>query len=66
MSIKVTNEVRIYEVNDEREPLNRPVLIVKSHWNRNEFVVLEFEGKCITVARSELSAAMANATNVAR
>jgi hypothetical protein len=38
-------------------------LCVKAHWNVNRFVVLEFQGKSVTVSASQLLKAISNATN---
>ena len=68
--IEVVNTVEVYELNGgELRDIKskKPKLVVKNHWNRNEFVVLQIdEGKIITVLAKDLRAAIDNATNSAR
>jgi hypothetical protein len=65
--IKVVNTVSIYEVNGtEHRGLDAPTLTVSSHWNNDRSVVLELDGKKITVAASDLHAAITNACNTKR
>jgi hypothetical protein len=67
--IKVESEVECYEVDGkETHTLNsgRPKIIVRSHWNRSDFVVLEIEGKKLAVVYGDMAAALANAANVPR
>ena len=70
MTIKVNNEIEVYEVNGEEKKglrSDRPCLKVKSHWNRNEFIILQFDdGNNYTVLAKELEAAISNAKNIAR
>ena len=70
MTIKVYNEMEVYEVNGEEQKglrSDKPCLKVKSHWNRNEFVTLQFDdGNNYTVLAKELEAAVSNAKNSAR
>lgn len=71
--IQVHNEVTVYE-QDGKEvggDLDRPKLLVTSHWTQSDKVVLEFEYKrgtmvtAVVLAR-DLRAAVDNATNTAR
>lgn len=64
--VKVSNEVDIYEINglESKAPLS--TLLVKSHWNRSALIVLEVAGQKLTVAATDLQAAILNATNTAR
>ena len=68
--IEVVNTVEVYELNDvELRDIKskKPKLVVKNHWNRSEFVVLQIdEGKIITVLAKDLKAAIDNSTNSAR
>lgn len=66
--IEVTNNVKVYqEANGKHELDQVPDLIVKSHWNRPEFVVLVLpDNTHITVSAKDLAAAIKNATNTAR
>lgn len=57
MSIKVTNEVPTYD-----EPAKKNVL-VSSHWNYSDRVVLEVGNQKVTVIAADLEAAIRNATN---
>lgn len=62
--IKVQNTVTVYEVDGkEIGGINGPTLSVKSHWLRPSLVVLEVDGKALTVVADDLRAAIANATN---
>ena len=66
--IKVTNEIKIYEIDDQelKSISNAQPLIVKSHWNNDNVVVLEIGGVKYTVVAKDLKAAIDNATNIAR
>ena len=65
--IEVTSKVSIYEVKDETVPIGKNVeMDVSSHWNHDEWVVLKFQGKEITVNAADLKAAINNATNTER
>ena len=62
--IKVTNEVNVYEVNgSEPKPGERPTVLVRSHWNRSNLVVLEIGDLRLAVTAADLQAAIRNATN---
>ncbi len=65
--IKVTNEIRVYEI-DNKETTGRlqPRIEVESHWNRPDFIKLVLDGKSYTVVASDLTAAIRNAANTAR
>lgn len=65
MTIQVKNEITVYEI-DGKESFNHPPLVILSHWNFNERVTIEFEGKKITVIASDLRKAIENATNTRR
>lgn len=58
--IKVTCEVQSYD-----DPTKQSMRVI-SHWNREEMVVLEFEGKEITVLARHLKAAIDNCTNTGK
>lgn len=72
MSIKVQNEVTVYEQDGIKAPLLSsksefaPVVVV-SHWNQRAMVVLKFKidevEKTVTVNANDLQAAINNATN---
>lgn len=66
--IKVENFVECYEVEGKDVSLFRsPKLIVRSHWNRNEMVVIETpDGTKYTVLIKDLNAAISNSGNSAR
>ncbi len=57
MSIKVTNEVKTYDIP------NTPNLKVHSNWTDKRLVVLRFDEKTITVYADDLLKAIQNATN---
>jgi hypothetical protein len=65
MTIKVQSLVTIYEVDGEEcVGLDMPTLTVRSHWNHSAYVEIEgLDGKRLTVAASELMAAIQNAKN---
>ncbi len=72
VNLLVTTEVELREV-DNDEPVAKKVgdikilakpMLVKSHWNRSEWVVLAFPGALpVAVDVEELKMAIANATN---
>ena len=65
--IKVRNEVAVIETNGkETQGLERPLLIVASHWNWDDRVELTVGGDRITVLARDLIAAVNNATNTRR
>lgn len=69
MTITVTNEVDIVEIDGKDIPPvgKRQKLIVKSHWNRNELVILTVDGNTtFTVNGKDLCEATKNAQNIAR
>lgn len=62
--MKVENEIRIYEVDGVELGVGKSQSIkVKSHGIRNAFVVLEIDGKTVTVDSADLERAIRNATN---
>lgn len=65
--IEVSCMVKVYEVNGIEPPLpDAPHIAVSSHGSRASLVVLEIEGKRLTVAAADLDAAIKNATNTNR
>ena len=65
--IKVVNEVEIYEIGNGVEAASgtKP-LLVQSHWNLPERVILKRGTMEITVLADDLIAAIKNATNTER
>lgn len=63
--MKVINELKCYEVNDEKiEGLVYPILKVESHWNDTNKVVLRLlDGRTYTLIARDLIKAINNATN---
>ncbi len=62
--MKVVNTIEVYELDGhDTQLIDRPLLSVQSHWNREQFVVLEFSGARVTVSKDELSKAIENASN---
>ena len=60
------NLIEVYETNGIEEKglrSDRPKLKVSEHWNIKNFVVLEIEGKKITVIADDLKRAIDNAQN---
>jgi len=66
--MEVENKLKVYEVDDVEVKLGEknPEIIIKNHWNRNNFVVIEINEKRYTVSAAELDAAIENATNTRR
>lgn len=66
--MRVRNEVKVYEVDDDDEPIGSDkVLLVEAHWNDKRRVVLTgLDGVKLAVLVSELEAAIRNATNTGR
>jgi len=60
--IKVTNEVQTY--NDDGK-ITVPIK-VHNHWNEDRAVELEIDGKSYKVYKSDMIAAIENATNTNR
>ena len=62
--MKVENEIQIYERDGKELGVGMSESMkIKSHGIRRNFVVLEIDGKRITVVDSDLEKAIANATN---
>lgn len=62
--IEVTCKVRIYDIGGKASvPANDSVLIVSSHWNQENMVVLRIGEKEYTVSKRDLEAAISNAVN---
>ena len=63
--IEVTNYVTCYEENDEEVKPGKDYkkLVVKSHWNYSDWIVLELDGHSITVNGRDLTSAIQNAMN---
>ena len=60
------NLIEVYETNGTEEKglrSDRPKVKVSEHWNRKEFVVIEIDGKKVTVLAAELQRAIDNAQN---
>ena len=55
--IKVTCEVQSCDNSDVKN------ILVHSHWNKEEMIIIEFEEKEITVLAHHLKAAIENCTN---
>lgn len=64
--IKVENEVKIYEKDGKDAKYGEHSLVIKSHWNYNDRVILIIGEQNITVLKKDLQAAIQNATNTAR
>jgi len=65
--IEVKNYVELYELNGKSLTgirSDKTSLLVESHWNRNEFVILKIgDNDSFTVSASDLISAINNATN---
>jgi len=63
--MRTINKLEVFEIDGsqpEDSSLNRMRLKILSHWNRKEFVIIDFEGKNVTVI-AELIRAIKNAQN---
>ena len=58
--MKVENTIRIYELNNE-ETVGE--LLISSHWNYHDFIVIGNGETKITVSADDLIKAIKNATN---
>jgi hypothetical protein len=64
--LEIENRLEIYEIDgdDIGTADEDKKLIVRSHWNRREFVVIELEkDRSVTVVADDLKDAIQNATN---
>lgn len=64
--IKVMSEVTIYQQNGKDTIVERPVVQVKSHWNKPDFVDIKINDVEVTVLARDLKSAIDNATNTNR
>jgi hypothetical protein len=65
VTIKVINEIVCIEVDGKEVSLSEdaPTVLIKSHWNRDEFFVLQFPaGESWTFNKRDFENAMNNAT----
>ena len=63
--MKIINMIEIYENDGKNAPADE-ILQVSSHWSDNNFVVLHYDSKSITVSAKDLQKAIENAINVSR
>ena len=63
--IEVKQIVEIMEEGDEQYPENKKI-VVSSHWNHNDWVVLKVGKREFAVDADDFRAAIENATNVSR
>lgn len=64
MSINVENRINVYEIDGtETAGKTQQHLVVKSHWNLRNFIVLKWNGKEITVSARQIKQAIENAQN---
>lgn len=62
--IRVQSAMNIYEIDGtDTSGLKLPQLLVESHWNRRNLIVLDVGGKRYTVDADDLRAGIQNATN---
>lgn len=59
--MNISSKIRVYEHNEVETDTDH--LFVRSHWNSNRLVVLDFGSKKVTVSASDLKRAIDNATN---
>lgn len=66
--IAVQNTVKVYEIDeaDLRSVADAQPILVRSHWNNNNIVILEIGDRKYTVVAKDLKTAIDNATNTAR
>lgn len=67
--MKVSNELKIYELNGRTPQSNSELnitestLLIESHWNYQDRVVINFNGQQITLLAIDLLKAINNASN---
>lgn len=67
--IDVTCELQVYEVDGKKTKglkSKNPQLVIRSHWNRPEFVCIDFGEVTWTVAARDIQTAIDNASNTNR
>ena len=62
----VATTLDVYEIDGQETKLTRPVIMVQSHWNHDEMIVLVIDGVERAVLARQLTAAIANARNWVR
>jgi len=62
--VKSSNELKVYEHNGKEQQLTERPLKVTSHWNRDEFVIIDTGTETFTVLGDALRIAIDNAMNV--
>jgi hypothetical protein len=69
MGIKVRSEIEIYEVDGKETSAlssKRPHVVVESHWNRSEMIVVTVDDKKYTMVARDLQCGITNATNTGK
>lgn len=62
--MKVESKLSVYEVDGSESPFDTVHVLVRSHWNRRDFVVIETpDGHAYTVNANDLDRGTANAKN---
>ncbi len=61
MFAATTTTIPLY--GDAANAASPPTVGIHSHWNRNDLVIIEINGKQLTVVAKDLEAAVRNATN---
>ena len=61
--MKVINEIEVIEVDGKEIAHRRLKMRINSHWNRDNFIVLEIDGKEYTVVAELLRKSIDNAMN---
>jgi hypothetical protein len=62
--MKVKNELQVYEQDGkEIKGIEYPIVKIESHWNYKDRVVVEIDGKKVTLIADDLRRAIDNATN---
>jgi len=62
--VKSSNELKVYEHNGKEQQFTERPLKVTSHWNRDEFVIIDTGTETFTVLGDALRIAIDNAMNV--
>ena len=62
--VRSSNEMNVYEHNGKEQQFTERPLKVTSHWNRDEFVIIDTGTETFTVLADALKVAIDNATNV--
>ena len=64
--LKIETKLDPVEINDTEVkglPNDADKVIISAHWNMNQWVIIDFHGRTVTVNARDLQRAITNATN---